>query len=122
VAIERSLIRMQPYLAKGEVVHQVPVKASDVSPTLKITDSVFAFSSPKMRGFRRMERTWQRLLESHGNTLLWLPDEPIPAELPLPSQGFDVLSGNEAREFWHKARQQWIHAHPDGPRFPDDEL
>lgn len=122
VTIDRSLIRMQAYLAKGDVVHQAPIKASDVSPRLKITGSVFAFSSAKMRGFRRLERTWQRMLESHGNTLLWLPDEPIPADLPLPPEGFEVLSGKDARDYWQGARRQWISAHPDVPRFSDDEL
>ncbi|WVT75567.1 hypothetical protein QM996_25205 (plasmid) [Sinorhizobium chiapasense] len=122
VTIDRSLIRMQAYLAKGDVTHQAPVKASEVSPKLKITNSVFAFSSPKMRGFRRLERTWQRVFESHGNTLLWLPDDPIPPELPLPPDGFDLLSGNDARDYWNKARRQWISAHPDIARFSDDEL
>ncbi|MBK5571399.1 MAG: hypothetical protein I8N66_34080 [Ensifer sp. SSB1] len=122
VAIDRSLIRMQAFLAKGDITHQSPVKASDVSPKLKITDTIFAFSSAQMRGFRRLERTWQRMFESHGNTLLWLPDDPIPPELPLPPQSFSLLTGKDARDYWNKARGQWISAHQDIPRFADDEL
>lgn len=122
VTIDRSLIRMQAYLAKGDLVHQAPIKASDVSPQLKITNSVFAFSSPKMRGFRRLERTWQRVSESQGNMLLWLPDEAMPPELPLPPAGFNLLTGNDARNYWNKSRRQWITAHPQVPRFFNDEL
>ncbi len=121
VTIDRSLIRMHPYLAKGEITHQAPVKASDVSPKLRITGSVFALSSTNMRGFRRLERTWQRMIESRGNALLWLPDDPIPAALPLPPAGFDLLTGTDARKYWEKARRRWITAHPEVPRFSDDE-
>ncbi|MBD9373695.1 hypothetical protein IB238_13790 [Rhizobium sp. ARZ01] len=122
VAIDRLLIRMRTYLAKGETTHQAPVKTADVSPKLKITGSVFALSSADMRGSRRLERTWQRMLESRDNKLLWLPDEPIPATLPLPPAGFDLLRGNDAREYWQNARRSWISAHPEVPRFSDDDV
>ena len=121
VTIDRSLIRMGAYLAKGEITHQAPVKAADVSPRLKITETIFALTAANMRGFRRLERTWARMIESRDNALLWLPDEPIPAELPLPRAGFALHTGADARECWDKARRQWITSHPDVPRFPDDE-
>lgn len=122
VAMDRCLIRMHAYLSKGEITHQAPIKASDVSPKLKLTGCVFALSSPRMRGFRRLERTWNRMVESHGNTLLWLPDEPIPSKLPLPPDSFDLLTGQEARTYWSRARRQWIAAHSEVSRFADDEV
>lgn len=120
VTIDRTLIRMQPYLARGAVTHQAPIKVAETSPKLRITGSIFALSSPNMRGSRRLQRAWQRLIESHDNTLLWLPDEPIPSALPLPPSGFRVLTGADARAFWDKARQNWVAAHPGVNRFADE--
>jgi hypothetical protein len=120
VAIDRTLIRMQPYLAKGESTHQAPIKAAEASPSLKITGSIFALASAKMRGFPRLRRTWQKLIESRDNTLLWLPDEPIPSELPLPPAGFRLLTGADARACWAAARRRWVAAHPGVGRFPDE--
>lgn len=121
VTINRSLIRMHAYLARGEITHQAPIKAADVSPKLRITGSVFALTAANMRGFRRLARTWQRMIESRDNALLWLPDEPIPSTLPLPPEGFVLLTGADAREYWDKARRRWITSHPDVPRFSDEE-
>ncbi|WP_378942243.1 hypothetical protein [Mesorhizobium sp. ANAO-SY3R2] len=120
VTIDRTLIRMQPYLSRGEFTHQAPIKVAEVSPKLRITGSIFALSSPNMRGSRRLQRAWQRLIESHDNTLLWLPNEPIPSTLPLPPSGFRLLTGADARAYWNKARQQWVTAHPEVNRFADE--
>ena len=120
VTIERSLIGMRAYLAKGEMTHQAPIKAADVSPRLKITGSVFALASPNMRGFRRLERAWRSLIESRDNALLWLPDEPIPSALPLPPSGFSLLTGAVARKYWDEARRRWLAGHPDVGRFADE--
>jgi hypothetical protein len=122
VRIDGSLIRMHAYLAKGEITHQAPVKASDVSPSLRITGSVFALAAANMRGFHRLKRTWLKTIESRDNVLLWLPDEPIPFELPLPPSGFRVLTGADAREYWNKAHLQWVAAHQDVARFSDEVL
>lgn len=120
VTIDRTLIRMQPYLARGEVTHQAPIKVAETSPKLRITGSIFALSSPNMRGFPRLRRAWQRLIESRDNTLLWLPDEPIPSTLPLPPSGFRLLTGADARAYWDRARQRWVTAHPEVNRFADE--
>ena len=120
VWIDRSLIRMGAYLADGETTHQAPIKAADVSPGLRITGSIFALSAANMRGLRRLERTWQRMVESRDNALLWLPDGPVPSALPLPPSGFTVLTGASAREYWDKARRRWITEHPGVARFSDE--
>ena len=120
VRIDRSLIRMGAYLAKGEITHQAPIKAADVSPRLSITESIFALTSANMRGFRRLERTWQRTIESRDNTLLWLADEPLPSALPLPPSGFSLLTGAVARKYWDEARRRWLAGHPDVGRFADE--
>jgi len=122
VRIDGTLIRMHAYLAKGDITHQAPVKASDMSPSLRIVGSIFALASANMRGFRRLERTWKRTIESRDNLLLWLPDEPIPSALPLPPSGFRVLTGSDARAHWDKAHLQWITAHQDVARFSDEVL
>jgi hypothetical protein len=122
VRIDRSLIHMHAFLAKGEITHQAPVKAADQSPRLRITGSVFALASANMRGFHRLERTWRLMIESRDNMLLWLPDEPIPPALPLPPSGFKLLTGARARGYWNKAHLQWIAAHQDVARFADEVL
>lgn len=121
VTIDRLLLRMHGYLADGEVTHQAPIKADELSPKLKITGSVFALSAANMRGSRRLERAWQKITESRDNTLLWLSDEPLPSGLQQLPGGFSVLAGAAAREYWNKARQGWIDAHPDVPRFSDEK-
>lgn len=122
VQIDRTLIRMHSFLSKGEITHQAPIKAVDQSPRLRITGSVFALASVNMRGLRRLERTWGLAIESRDNVLLWLPDEPIPSELPLPPSGFKVLTGADAREYWNKAHLQWVAAHQNVARFSDEAL
>ncbi|KUM26194.1 hypothetical protein AU467_04055 [Mesorhizobium loti] len=122
VRVDRTLIRMHAFLSKGEITHQAPIKAVDQSPRLRITGSVFALTSANMRGLRRLERTWALTVESRDNTLLWLPDEPIPFKFPLPPSGFKVLTGANARDYWNRAYLQWVAAHPDVPRFSDEAL
>lgn len=122
VTIDRSLVRMNSYIAKGELTHQAPVKAAEAAPKLRIRKSIFALSSANMRGFPRLKRTWKRMIESGDNALLWLPNEPIPSDLPLPPSGFVLLKGAEARDYWDVARRRWVLAHPDVPRFSDDEV
>ncbi|CDX14014.1 conserved exported hypothetical protein [Mesorhizobium sp. ORS 3324] len=122
VHIDRTLIHMHPYLSKGEITHQAPVKATDRSPRLRITGSVFALAAPNMRGFRRLERTWRLAIESRDNMLLWLPDEPIPYAFPMPPSGFKVLKGLHARQYWDNVHSQWIEAHRDVARFSDEAL
>jgi hypothetical protein len=122
VHIDGSLIHMHAYLAKGEITHQTPVKAVDQSPRLRITGSVFALAAANMRGFHRLERTWRLAIECRDNMLLWLPDEPMPFEFPMPPSGFRVLKGIDARRYWDKARLHWITAHQDVARFTDEAL
>lgn len=122
VHIDRTLIHMHAYLAKGEITHQTPVKATDRSPRLRITGSVFALAAANMRGFHRLERTWRLAIECRDNMLLWLPDEPMPSAFPTPPSGFTVLTGIDARRYWDKAHLQWITAHPDVARFTDEAL
>ena len=122
VHIDGTLIHMHAYLAKGEITHQAPVKATDRSPRLRITGSVFALAAANMRGFHRLERTWRLAIECRDNMLLWLPDEPIPSAFPMPPSGFSVLKGIDARRYWDKAHSQWIAAHSDVARFSDEAL
>ncbi|MDX8455568.1 hypothetical protein RFM98_22810 [Mesorhizobium sp. VK9D] len=122
VRIDGSLIHMHGYPAKGEVTHEAPIKATEKSPMLRITGSVFALATANMRGFRRLGRTWHKMIESRDNVLLWLPGESIPFDLPPPPSGFRVLTGASAREYWDKARLKWIAAHRDVARFSDEAM
>ena len=122
VHIDGTLIHMHAYLAKGEVTHQAPVKATDRSPRLRITGSIFALAAANMRGFHRLERTWRLAIECRDNMLVGRPDEPIPSACPMPPTGFRVLKGIDARLYWDKAHSQWIAGHRDVARFSDEAL
>ena len=102
---------------------------------ISIKNSVLAFdrgrgrSSPDGRFRRALE--WVR---DHGtcsnNVIAWKSDEPFPPrDFPIDQIDelndafpgcFTILTGQQARDFWHAARENWIHCHPEVDRVLGD--
>ncbi|PZX10156.1 hypothetical protein LX81_04299 [Palleronia aestuarii] len=108
VMVEDVLIRMKEYLYKGELTHQAPFKTLDTSPQLEIHDSVFAIEDGIHRGWQDLERAWDKVIDASGNYFLNLSDETLPENYPRPPEGFTILEGAEARNYWAATKAEWI--------------
>lgn len=108
VEIDGVLMRMESYLYKGEMTHGSPMKMTANSPSLKITNSVFAIEDVNHFGDQRLELAWDKTLSSSGNTFLNLSDDPLPKGYPLPPSGWTVIEGAAARKFWADSRSDWL--------------
>ncbi len=122
VTIDHVLIRMQEYLAGGEVTHGSPLKLdkSLPMPDLHIVNSVFAIEDVHHNGTERLAVAWDNLVESSGNVFLNLSDEPLPSSYPMPPKGWTVLQGQEARDYWQQARDAWVDEHSGSGTAPVD--
>jgi hypothetical protein len=116
VTMDGVLLRMKVYLYEGEVTHESFIKTDSAAvnkggantPSLRFRNCVFAMETPNHHSFRSMTDAWIRTVESTGNFLLNLSDEPFPAKYPMPPAGWTVLSGAEARAKWDSAKAAWI--------------
>ncbi|MEM8668743.1 MAG: hypothetical protein AAGG48_14580 [Planctomycetota bacterium] len=118
VTIDRTLIRMQPFLYKGEITHHsiFKVDKGGDSPALDLRNSVFAIADVDHEGQERLGVAWDSVVNAEGNYFLNLSDDELPRDYPLPPEdGFTILEGQEAREFWESARAAWL---GDGPVDP----
>ncbi|WP_370303017.1 hypothetical protein [Pseudooceanicola sp.] len=121
VEIDNVLLRMESYLYRGDVTHGSPFKMVENSPKLKITDSVIAIEDPDHIGDWRLDLAWDKTIESSGNVFLNLSDKALPSDYPMPGAGWTVLQGQAARDYWAKARAEWI-AEQDGSTAPVAEV
>lgn len=124
VVIDGVLMRMESYLYKGEQTHFSPLKIEDSSPSVEIRNSVFAIEKPDHNGLWRQEIGWEKMEVSENNFFLNLSDEPFPKDYPLPGEGWTILQGQEARDFWESSRDDWIREFGDNgtasePSAPD---
>jgi hypothetical protein len=123
VIIDGVLMRMGLYLYKGEMTHSSLIKtdsATDgaVTPSLIFTNNVFAIEDVNHRSYRSMFDAWDHTIESSGNVFLNLSDTPLPYDYPMPPEGWTILQGQEARDYWEQARDGWIASHTDGSEPP----
>ena len=128
VTIDGVLVRLQPYLYKGEMTHGSLIKtdsATDgaVTPNLRFFNNVFAIEEVDHNSYRSMFDAWDHTIESSGNFFLNLSDTPLPDDYPIPPAGWTILEGQEARDYWEQARDAWIVSHTDGgePPVADEE-
>ncbi|MEO0524808.1 MAG: hypothetical protein AAF088_17990 [Pseudomonadota bacterium] len=110
VTLDNVLIRMQAYPFKGQLTHQSPFKVEAESPSLRIRDSVIAIEDVNHIGKSRLTSAWAKAIDASGNHLLFLSDDPLPDDYPLPGQGWTVLHGDPARNFWNQAKADWVAA------------
>ena len=114
LTLDNVIIRMRSYPFKGNIAHQSPFKIVENSPSLKIFNSVIAIDNINHIGKSRLLLAWQKTRESSGNHFLNLSDHPLPDDYPLPGAGWTILQGPEAREYWDKAKTNWVSSHPAG--------
>ena len=123
VTLDNVLIRLEAYEYKGEMTHQSIFKVADgVSPSLAIHNSVFAIETVAHAGYHYQRIAWDSVVESSGNVFLNLSDTLLPDDYPLPPEGFTVLQGQDARDFWALARAAWVDTYGDGAgEAPEDD-
>jgi hypothetical protein len=123
VTFEGVLLRLESYLYNGELTHGPLIKtdsATDgtVTPNLRFINNVFAIEDVDHRSYRSMFDAWANTVYSSGNVFLNLSDTPLPSDYPMPPDGWTVLQGQEARDYWEQARDAWIANHTDGSEPP----
>ena len=115
VMLQNTFIRMEAYLANGEMTHGSPFKANTdapgTSPDIRIINSVIAIEDPTHNGFARLKLAWENVVESRGNIFLNLSDTPLPSNYPKPPAGFIILQGQAARDYWEKVEAAWRNNH-----------
>ncbi len=119
VLIDGVLLRLQPSLYNGEITHSSLIKTDSatngaVTPDLVFVNNVFAIEDVDHRSYRSMFNAWEHTIESRDNYYLNLSDDPLPDDYPMPPAGWTVLQGQEARDYWEQARDEWIARHADG--------
>ena len=125
VTIDGVLLRLKPFLIEGEVTHGSPIKPDSAkgatwTPDLHITNTIFAIEDVDHNGYNRLTNAWKNMTESKGNVYLNLSDKPLPADYPAPpggwgeASGWTLLQGKAARDYWEKAKAEWIDRHENG--------
>jgi hypothetical protein len=107
VKFDNVIVRMEESLYKGRVTHQSPFKTFENSPQMEIHNSIFAIEDPNHAGQARLGTAWNKTISSSNNYYLNLSDTPFPRSYPLPGEGFTILQGQEARDFYAKAAAEW---------------
>jgi Right handed beta helix region/RTX calcium-binding nonapeptide repeat (4 copies) len=117
ITFDGVLMRSKAYLYKGEMTHGSPIKMESSSlpgtlaPSLRFIDTVIAIEKVDHEGQGRLEKAWDKTIESRGNVFLNLSDTPLPSDYPKPGAGWTILQGKAARDYWEKARAEWIAEH-----------
>ena len=109
VTLDNVMIRMESFEYKGEETHQSIFKTVEgVSPKLSLHDCVFAIEDVDHAGQGRLQIAWDNVVSSSDNVFLNLSDDPLPDDYPMPPEGFTVLQGQEARDYWETARAEFV--------------
>ncbi|MFW8637313.1 calcium-binding protein [Cribrihabitans pelagius] len=108
VTLDNVLMRMESYAFENGKTHGSPFKIEANSPSLSVHNSVLAIEDVNHIGQGRLEQAWDKMVSSSGNVFLNLSDNPLPKGYPMPGKGWTVLQGQEARDYWDAARDEWI--------------
>ena len=103
VTLDNVLLKSGSYLYKGEVTHVSPIKMDkddDITPNLRILNTVFAIEDVDHGGQERLQKAWNKTIESKNNVFLNLSDDPLPDDYPRPGKGWTILQGEDARDYW----------------------
>lgn len=122
VTLAGVLMRMQPYLYRGEMRQGSPIKTDGTSPGFQIYDSVFVLDGTELLSRTQVETGWAKITDCRNNMLLWASDSPWPRNLAEPPSCFRVVQGDQARALWESVRQNWINCHFSMARFSDDTV
>lgn len=124
ITFDGVLMRSKSYLYKGEMTHGSPIKMESSSlpgtlaPSLRFIDTVIAIEKVDHESQGRLQKAWDKTIESRGNVFLNLSDTPLPSNYPKPGAGWTILQGQAARDYWEKARAEWIAEHGGTPTNP----
>jgi hypothetical protein len=116
VTIDGVLMRMKSYLYEGEMTHSAMIKTDsttngEVTPNLVFTNNVFAIEDVNHHSYRSMFDAWDHTIKSSNNVFLNLSDTPLPDDYPVPPEGWTVIQGQAARDYWDQAKAEWIENH-----------
>jgi hypothetical protein len=116
VTLDGVLMRMQSFLYEGEMTHSSMIKTDsatdgELTPNLRFINTVFAIEDVEHHSYRSMHDAWENTIESRGNVFLNLSDKPLPDDYPMPPEGWTVLQGQVARDYWQQAKSEWIERH-----------
>jgi hypothetical protein len=116
VTIDGVLMRMKSYLYEGEMTHSAMIKTDsatngEVTPNLVFTNNVFAIEDVNHHSYRSMFDAWDHTIKSSNNVFLNLSDTPLPDDYPMPPEGWTVIQGQAARDYWDQAKAEWIENH-----------
>jgi hypothetical protein len=118
-----NVIRIREYLYKDRQQYGALFKNEASSPTSSIQNTVVAVDYKGGGTFSGYwERSWSKIEYCSNNLFLWLSDQPISSSVPLPPPCFRVLTGEEARAEWARAKKNWINCHPKVSRTPTDPV
>lgn len=121
VHITGLLLRIREYSYKGQMRFGALSKNDTRSPRMNIRHSIVAVDYRGGKTFRDYwVRSWAKLAGASDNAFLWLSDAPIPADFPMPPEGFKLFKGHAAREIWQAAKTNWINCHPGISRLASD--
>jgi hypothetical protein len=121
VVVSGSVIRIREYLYKGGQQFGALFKNESSSPASRIYDTVVAVDYKGGRTWKGYwEKSWSKIEDCSNNLFLWLSDSPIPSSIPSPPSCFKVLTGDQARDAWAKAKKNWIDCHPRVARAATD--
>jgi Ca2+-binding RTX toxin-like protein len=123
VTLDGVLMRMESYLYRDKVTHQSPFKADPAggNPEFRVIDSVIAIERVDHDGQNRLAEAFSEMTEVKNSYYLNLSEVPLPKSYPAIPAGFTLLQGQAARDFWAKAKADWIESRDDvdGPGDPD---
>lgn len=114
VTLDGVLLRSESFLYKGEVTHGSPIKMSkddSITPNLSFKDTIFAIEDVDHFGQERLQKAWDKTIASSGNYFLNLSDDKLPSDYPMPGEGWTVLQGQAARDYWDAAASAWKAEH-----------
>lgn len=109
-------------------------KVDGTSARVVISNSVFAFDTPRMEGhlsntYRMMGDSrfggsyGEKLKSCSNNKVLWMHDDNPPEVLQQLASCFTLVTGAQARAEWEASRCEWINRHPPAVtrRAPEDD-
>lgn len=115
ITFENVMMRSQSFLYNGEMTHgsffKTNTDAPATTPDIHLINSIFAIDDVTPIHVARLKLAWDNVVESRGNMFLNLSDTPLPSSYPRPPSGFTILQGQQARDYWARAKEAWLANH-----------
>lgn len=113
VVLSGNVIKIREYLYKGGQQFGALFKAESEAPSKEIHDTVVAVEfNGGSTWSHYWDESWSKINSCSNNLFLWLSDAAIPSAVGSPPSCFTVVRGQEARDLWQQAKENWINCHP----------